>query len=339
MRTYPSIVFLILIASLFILPSTGFCQASPKPTCAVLPFYPDEGSAQDYESRYITNRYADLLRELDRYNIISPAELEKRLIQIELLKNCSAKQCATEIGKALNANFVIYGIIGHIGNLYSLDTTIVNVDSGKILNSKVTDFEGTRDEFVEKAPAANITSLLMLSQMPAEWRTTSDKVVQPPRVEATETEPVEEIAEPAEEMEKPFHVGPRLGLGYSDDGVEVGIGFEARHNNLSVKVIGGPIGIAGSFSYYFQPVGNTPYASLVVGYYEDDPHGIDEEGMIYGILGGYRLNLKENIDLSVGIGVGYVDWEQTELNNAPAPFKDDGTDLIPIGEFTIGYMF
>lgn len=344
MRTYYSIFLVGLIAFISFFPASGFCQSGPKPTCAVLTFRPDEASAQNYESRYITNRYADLLRELERYNVLSPADIEKQLAGERATgfpETCSEKSCAVEIGKELNADFVIYGLIGHIGDMFSLDTTIVNVANGSILNSSVTDIEGSREEFVTKAPPRNITSLLMLSQMPSEWRTQGGETVSPESaapVPAPAAEPAEKMIEPAEKAEKPFKIGPRLGVGYGDDGIEIGIGLEARHNNLSLKVIGNDIGVAGAFSYYLQSVGNTPYASLVTAYYKDDPDGIDEEGILYGVLGGYRINVNENIDVCIGLGAGIIDWEQTERNPDTGE-KDDGTDVIPIGELTFGYMF
>ncbi len=337
-------VFIIVLACVLVIPATGICQSGPKPVCAVLPFYPDEASARDYESRYITNRYAQLLGELERYQVLSPGEIERRLAEnglSESVDNCSEKACALTIGNSLNADYVIYGIIGHIGNMYSLDTTIVDVKKETIMNSTVTDIEGARNAFAEKAPPRNITSLLILSQMPSDWDAT-------PTPEIAEIEPGKEISAPAPvpmpeafesaaaPAEKAIQFGPRIGLGYSDDGVEVGIGVEVRHSNLSFKIIGNDIGFAGAFSYYLQPVGNSPYASLVTGYYWDD-HDVDEEGFIYGALAGYRINVKENIDICLGLGVGFVDWKQTEPNNDGV--KGDDTDTILIGEFTVGYMF
>jgi len=45
---------------------------------------------------------------------------------------------------------VIYGIIGNVGNLYSLDTTLVNVAGGNETQHGLYDYEGTQDEFTKK---------------------------------------------------------------------------------------------------------------------------------------------------------------------------------------------
>lgn len=331
MRTRPSLYFLLLpaiAACILLSASSGFCQANDRPGCAVLKFLPDEASTEQYESRYITNRYAQMLGELDRYDVISLSEIDEKLSETDkgaLAQRCTEKSCAVEIGRALDADYVIYGVIGHIGELYSLDTAMVDVNQAKIINTSVTDIEGDRDHFANVAPPQNIKSLLNLSQVPAEWQPeTAEKTAQPESTPEPVPEPVKE---------KIIQIGPRLGIGYSDDGVEIGLGIETRLNNLSVKILGSDIGIAGALSYYLHAVGNSPYASLVAAYYDDDPHGIDEIGRIYGGLIGYRLNFMENMDVCIALGAGYFNWDQT------VPNGQSDEEIVPIGELTFGYMF
>nr|MDA3896581.1 hypothetical protein [Desulfobacteraceae bacterium] len=78
--------------------------------------------------------------------------------------------------------------------------------------------------------------------------------------------------------------------------------------------------------------------------YDTENHGVDEEGDIYGLLLGYRLALKnyvkkdfaKRIDIRVGAGVGYADWE-TEPQSGEPPDSDE--EIIPVCELTMGYMF
>ena len=192
MRIRPAFYILIpaLVALMFLSASSGFCQSGNRPTCAVLKFLPDEASTQQYESRYITNRYVQFLDEVRTYDVLPLSEMDQALSQTnqtELAKQCTEKSCAVKIGETLEADYVIYGIIGHIGKLYSLETSLVDVSKGEIVSSAVTDIEGERDQFIEKAPPQNIKSLLDLNQEP-----TMQPSAQPEPTPEPGSEPVKE---------------------------------------------------------------------------------------------------------------------------------------------------
>ncbi|NOY68541.1 MAG: hypothetical protein GXP53_03485 [Deltaproteobacteria bacterium] len=331
MRARRSVYFLFVFIFGFLLciPLPGACASLNKPVCAVLTFHPDIKSAEHYESRYITNRYSTLLEQLDLYDVLSPDKVVERLkdSKWQMVDTCNGKECALEAGRIIGVDYIIYGVLGHIGKLYSMDTTLMDVKSSKIIANATTDFEGSRNDFANEAPPKNIRELLGISTNPPEW----GKIL-------AENTPEKEVVlpEPAP-AEKDVRIGPRLGFGYSDNGVEVGLGFEVMKKNLSVKILGNNNGIATAFSYHVEPEGNTPYASLVGAYYKAAPHGIDEKGWIYGFLVGYRMYFMEKLDLCLGIGPGLANYHQTELNGNNK--KDSGTTFLVIGEFTIGYMF
>ena len=315
-------------AFLLYFPQAGFCGNLHKPTCAVLNFHPDAASTEHYESRYITNRYSTLLGQLKLYDVLSPAKVHEKLMdqKWQMIDTCNDKKCALEAGRILGVDFIIYGVLGHIGKMYSMDTTLLDVKNATVVNTAVTDFEGNRDEFAKQAPPRNIQALLGIKTIPPEWASLLSEST--PMTEAVEASP-----QPAE---KAFHIGPRVGLGFGDDGLQIGIGLEAMHKNFSFKVLGNDKGFAGALSYHLHPEGNTPYASLVGAYYEDTPHN-HEIGVIYGLLVGYRIYLHEKLDLCVGIGVGYDDWDQKRPNTIG--IKESGSKAMLLGEFSIGYLF
>ena len=324
MKLAGRILLTAILSFLFIFVFMG--QGYAKPTCGILWFYPDEASAEDYESRYISNRYALLLDQLDIYEVIPPEQIEESIGKSKATEPCKEKECAISLGKQMNADYMIFGVIGHIGNLYSLDTSLVNVDTGTLINSSVTDFEGPRDQFVQEAPPDNIRSLLYVQNTPADWGkpTKPSEKLEKPMVEEKPPEPAEA---------KPLQVGPRLGIGASDDGLEVGLGIEARYSNLSFIILGNDAGFAGGLSYYLHASGNSPYLSIVGAYYDDEDEGVDEIGRIYGLLAGFRYYIIDHLDIRLGIGAGYFNWDQTE-----PPHKND-EEYVPIGEITFGYMF
>ena len=86
---------------------------------------------------------------------------------------CSAAECAVEAGKMLSVQYVIYGSVAHIGKLYSLNTSLVDIETGRVTSSAVTDFEGTVENFVRGVAEDNIRSLLLVKQTPKEWTSLS----------------------------------------------------------------------------------------------------------------------------------------------------------------------
>lgn len=320
------LLFGAVFAFLLCFPVNGFCENGHKPTCAVLTFHPDVASTQQYESRYITNRYSTLLSQLDLYDVLPPAKVNEKLTEKkwQMIDTCKDKKCAVEAGRILGVDFVIYGVLGHIGNMYSMTTTLLDVKNATVVNTAVTDFEGNRNDFAQQAPPRNIHTLLGIKTIPSEWS------------ESSQAQP-EEPAQPAKKTtEKALHIGPRVGLGYSNHNLEVGVGAEARFKNASLKFMVNREGFAGALSYYLVPEGNSPYASLVAAYYRDKARH-REIGRIYGAQVGYRIYLRENIDLCVALGAGYLNWDQTHPNVYGV--EEHGNKVIFLGEFSIGYMF
>ena len=236
------------------------------------------------------------------YKVLPPAKANERLVDSKwkLVDTCNRKECALEAGRIIGVDYIIYGVLGHIGKLYSMDTTLLDVKNGKVISNATTDFEGSRNDFAREAPPQNIKKLLGISSTPEAWK----KVL-------AENPPVAQ-KQPAETPEEKTGGGisvlPRLGLGYSDDGVEVGLGFEVMKENLSLKVLGNNKGVASAVSYHLEPEGNTPYVSVAGAFYKDDPNGIDERGWISGLLFGYRMYFMEKLDLCLGIGPGLIHY-------------------------------
>ncbi len=327
---------------LLVLAMPGYC--SEKPTCAVLLFHPDMSASNNFESQMMSNKYAQLLDRLDMFDVIdfnNVADTLKNQNALDIEKTCTDLECALKIGNKLNTDFVIYGISGNVGNLFSLDTTLVNVAGGNETQHAIYDFEGTQEEFAKYAPEENIKSLFGINEIPA-----GKEPPVPDIVITTEPEIIieDEVQAPAEESKK-LHIGPRLGIGASNDGIEFGGGFEVQFSQLAFQFLLNADGFATGCSYYLHPEGNSPFISAVGSYYDTENHGVDEIGRIYGAILGYRLtfdtfmdkDFAKNINTRLGLGAGYVNWDQTELNKEGVKFSDE--EIIALFEITVGYIF
>jgi len=220
------------VCFMLILVKPGDC--AEKPSCAVLMFSSDEALSEKISSRYVTNRFAETLGLTGLYDVLDQGEMIKKLSQKTnetKIEKCADLGCAVAQGRLLETDYVIYGVFGHIGNLYSLETSLVDVKNGSVIQTAVTDFEGDQDEFAEKVPPENLKSLLGVSELPVLAAAPSEKL---PEAEAVEEE------QPASK-EKKFHIGPIIGVGASDDEVEVAGGFEVCYSHLFFKALMLPV--------------------------------------------------------------------------------------------------
>jgi len=264
----------------------------------------------------------------------------------DMEKTCTDLGCSLKIGKQLDVDFVIYGIIGNVGNLYSLDTTLVNVAGGNETQHGFYDYEGTQDEFTKNAAMENIKSLFGVSEIPGAAEIIAPVAPASAPAETAAAGAPEETAALPEKPAKSFYVGPRIGLGVSDDGIEFGGGLEVQFNHLSFIALLNGDGYAGGISYYLHPQGNSPFLALAASYYDAENHGVDEIGRIYGVLLGYRINLgnymkkdfASHINARIGLGAGYVNWDQTEPDLSDGE-QDKDEEIIPIFEVSLGYLF
>jgi len=310
---------------LLIMPAHG----AEKPSCAFLLLHVDEGATAigESEGRSLTRRFTEALDLFDVYDVIPFDDMNRTIAMRKGLgaDPCANLSCAVEYGKLLNADYAIYGIYGHIESVYSIETILVDVESSQEIKHVVTDYKGDHQGFTEKVPLENLKTLLGVP-------------VLPPGAEAAYDKKYTDDAAPEKKSgaEKSFRFGPRLGLVASDDGVELGVGIELRRNNLSFKIMGNDAGIGGSLSYYLNIAGNSPYLSVVGAYYDDKNKGLTEIGRIYGLMLGYRLMvINENMDVCIGLGAAYVDWDHRQRDGS---IKSD-QEIIPVGELTFGYMF
>ena len=113
--------------------------------------------------------------------------------------------------------------------------------------------------------------------------------------------------------------------------------MEAQYKHLSCQILLNTNGFAAGLSYYLNPADSSPFLAAVGSYYDTENNGVDEIGRIYGLLLGYRLNITDQLNARLGLGAGYINWDQTERNWKGT--KESDEEIIPIFELSLGYMF
>lgn len=115
-----------------------------KQTLAVLDFDAIGISAQ--EARILTNRLRTNLVLLDIYSVIDRGNMEQILEEQDFqLAGCTSDECAVEVGQLLGAKLILAGSIGKIGQIFSIELRLIEVETGEIVKSSSYDAKGEVD--------------------------------------------------------------------------------------------------------------------------------------------------------------------------------------------------
>ena len=124
---------------------TGITELPPPPetltNIAVVDF--NGNNISDGEVRALTDRLRTELFNTKYFKVI-----EREMMQ-EVLKEqgfqqsgCTTDECMVEIGRLIGVEKIIGGSISKVGNIYSVSSRIVNVETGEIENTAVYDHTG-----------------------------------------------------------------------------------------------------------------------------------------------------------------------------------------------------
>jgi hypothetical protein len=85
----------------------------------------------------------------DQYLVLEQTQIDKIFEQFELQNTgCVSDSCAIEFGKMLQADRIVLGQIGYIGNTYSVSARIIDVESSKSISSADRQHRGSIDDIM-----------------------------------------------------------------------------------------------------------------------------------------------------------------------------------------------
>lgn len=113
---------------------SAFTWAENPPVIAIVEL---SGSGLDSsELLALTNRLRAELFETQKYTVVERSQMETILKEQGFQQaGCTDAACAVEIGKLLNAQFILLGTVDHIGHVFSVNIRQVNVENGQIVNN------------------------------------------------------------------------------------------------------------------------------------------------------------------------------------------------------------
>ena len=85
------------------------------------------------------------------YKIVERSDMEKVLDEQETQrKGCTDIACAVEVGKILNTDKIIIGSVGLIGQTYTINTSLVDVETARVLRAADFKIKGAIDDVLNK---------------------------------------------------------------------------------------------------------------------------------------------------------------------------------------------
>ena len=154
----------------FIPPHLSCAQNREKYNIAVLDF-DAQGLSQTEVVTLSNNMRVQVIRAINSekfkksadiiYNVVERSQMDKIFEQFEIQNTgCIDVSCAVEFGKMLSVERIIIGSVGLIGETYTINASIVDVETARILNVADYRLKGARDRLLDKGIPNIVNELL-----------------------------------------------------------------------------------------------------------------------------------------------------------------------------------
>ncbi len=160
MKARPFLILMCLLLSLVAALETH--AETNKATCAVLTLRALEGITQA-QAQMLAERIFAEMGQVGRYTMIERAQVERVLKENEFAVVCGDTDCGIEAGRLLSARYVIVGSVGKFGEIYTINSRLVNVETGAAEMQATTDHEGRLEDLLLMAAKNNSLQLLGLT--------------------------------------------------------------------------------------------------------------------------------------------------------------------------------
>jgi hypothetical protein len=123
--------------------------ATNAPTCAVLTFDAQTGLTAG-EVSLLSDRFTVEFGRLGKYRLLSRSKTSEILREQKFSRSetCSATDCAIEAGRLLSVRYMVYGSLGKLGNVYTANAYLVNVETGAAESTTTLDVRGNIEDLL-----------------------------------------------------------------------------------------------------------------------------------------------------------------------------------------------
>ncbi len=169
----------------------------------------DANNVDEGEARAIAERLRLYLSRQPSFEVIERNKMNSIMAELgfQLSGACDTKECVVQVGKILGARKMVAGSVSKVGNLYSLQVRIVDIESSRIEEQAFADVNGIEQvlqiatDSVARQLAQFVTAQRAREAGPEPEPVVQEEVEVPPVQEppVQEQQPVEEEQPPAEE--------------------------------------------------------------------------------------------------------------------------------------------
>ena len=118
-----------------------FAQEETRPTVAILDFEGQGIGVQEVQT--LTERMHTEIGNTNAVRLIERKAIESIMAEQGLAQSgCVSDECAAEVGQLLGVQFMINGLIGKLGDSYTIDVKMFSVETGATERSKNVTHEG-----------------------------------------------------------------------------------------------------------------------------------------------------------------------------------------------------
>jgi len=117
------------------------------------------------EAQMLSDRFDTEFARLGQYTIVARSRMREELDeqQFQATDHCSSAACAVEAGQLLGVRYMVYGTIGRLGQIYLINSFMVDVETGAQGKSATSDLRGSIEEALTELMARNAQELLGLA--------------------------------------------------------------------------------------------------------------------------------------------------------------------------------
>ena len=124
-------------------------MGADKPTCAVLPFKA-MGNIEPGMAEILAERVFFEIAKSGHYQMIERTQVERTLKENQI-STIVSDTAGIEAGRLLGSKFVIIGSVGRLGQMTTINSRIVSVETGEIVAQAANDHEGRVEEMLHVA--------------------------------------------------------------------------------------------------------------------------------------------------------------------------------------------
>jgi TolB-like protein len=133
------------MAALFLLQLAAWAQEQQKLRVAILDFT-NTGGLSQHETITLGNRLRSMLVKTNAFVVLERGQMDDILSEQGFQQTgCTTTECAVEMGRMLNVQKMISGTIGKLGATYTIDLSLIDVQTAQIEKSFFRDYKGEID--------------------------------------------------------------------------------------------------------------------------------------------------------------------------------------------------